>query len=272
MVLAGACVGNALAGTVAVNIGCGYLLDGEGVAEGNRLPVGTLCVLVADLAGDGFDPPMLNWAEDDDVLVVVSDSEHPAASGGTRAFDLAAGATEPGLFSRSLLIDPAQFPGRTRPVPVALRWFPAYLAVSTDVTTVRPAPGSPYGQFTRVTPFYPESGSTGWFIPLSQGSAVTLDAFASPELGGRDPSGAGEASGVTSAPQELRLNREGQGSMVLRFRAGAGLKFRIQRGPDLLSWPTAWDVVVSPAGEGVFTDDLPTLGKAFYRVLGPLPP
>ncbi|RYD34641.1 MAG: hypothetical protein EOP86_10495, partial [Verrucomicrobiaceae bacterium] len=161
------------AGTVTVNLGAGHLFDAGGTAVANRLPVDTLCVLVADPAGDGFDLPTDGWVADDDVLVVVSDSEFPASSGGARGFDLASGLTEPGLLSRSLIIDPAQFPGRTAPMPVALRWFPGYKAGAVDVTATGPAAGSAYGEFTRLVPVNPGAGTVGWLIPMDGGQNIT---------------------------------------------------------------------------------------------------
>ncbi len=269
--------GPARGGTTVVNLGCGYLFDQSGTSATSRLPVDTLCVLVADMAGDGFDPPGTDWVADDDVLVTVSDAEFPASAGGTRSFDLASGVTEPGFFSRSLIINTALFPGRTQPVPVALRWFPGYKAGETDVTLTRPAAGSAYGDFTRAVPAYPESGSTGWFLPVAEGENVTLDPFATPEFGGIDLPEQGRASRVIggtadTAPGGLVLTRNSGGAVTLGFSGAAGLKYSVQRSTDLAAWPEQWTVTVSAAGTATFTDAAPPPGRAFYRVAGPLYP
>lgn len=265
------------AGTMTVNISCGYLFDAAGISALNRLPADTLCVLVADLAGDGFDPPLTGWVADDDLLVVVSDSEFPASAGGTRAFDLAAGTTEPGLFSRSLVIDPAQFPGRTQPLPVALRWFPGYKAGTTDVTLSGPAAGSAYGEFSRAVPLYPETGSVPWALPLPGGENVTLDPFATPEFSGIDSRDQGRASRTTgipegSAPAGLTLQWSAGNGVVVEFSGTAGFKYKVQRSTDLLTWPAEWTVTVSAEGRGRLTDSSAPAGRGFYRVAGPVNP
>ncbi|MDB6134256.1 MAG: hypothetical protein JWM59_2499 [Verrucomicrobiales bacterium] len=266
------------AGTVAVNLGAGWLFDAGGTGASNRLPVDTLCVLVADPAEDGFDPPVSDWVADDDVLVVVSDSEFPASSGGTRGFDLASGVTEPGLLSRSLIIDPAQFSGRTAPVPVALRWFPGYKAGAVDVTATGPAAGSAYGEFTRSVPVNPGAGTVGWLIPMDGGQTITLDPLAMPDFSGVDPPELGRASRLTGAPPAgtgpsgLSLALAAGGGVTLTFTGAPGLKYKVQRGTDLVSWPQEWTVTTGAAGAGAFTDATPPAGRAFYRVAGPISP
>ena len=266
-----ACLGLCPAGSAVITIGCGFLCDAEGTGESNRLPVDTLCVLIADSNGDGFSPPLLDWAEDDDVLVTVSDAEYPAANGGSRRFDLADGFTEPGLLSRSLAVDLAQFEGRAAPVPVALRWFPAYRAGEVDIGSTRPAPGSVYGEFRRAVPLYPHTGSVGWFLPMAAGLNVTLDPLAATGLGGVDPDSAGRADRITAAPFGLTGERTPDGALTLRFGGGAGLKYQIQRGSDLLVWPDTWEVTASLRGEGTFTDSVSPAAGAYYRVRGPVP-
>lgn len=264
--------------TAVLNISCGYLLDEAGTAVRDRVPVDALCILVADLAGDGFDAPGNGWVADDDVLVVVSDSEFPAASGGTRAFDLASGTTEPGFFSRSLVVDLAQFAGRTAPVPVTLRWFPGLKAGAVDVTAGGPPTGTVYGEFSRMVPLYPESGSTAWVIPLGGGENVTLDPLATTDLGGKDAAPLGAASrrtGTSSGgtpPSGLTLSLNPGGGVTVKFSGAAGLKYKIQRSADLTSWPVEWTVTTDGQGGGIFTDTSPPAGRAFYRVTGPVPP
>ncbi|MES2705173.1 MAG: hypothetical protein V4726_01090 [Verrucomicrobiota bacterium] len=262
-------------GTAVLNIGCGHLFDQAGISAANRLPVDTLCVLVADMAGDGFDPPGTGWVADDDVLVLVSDVEFPASAGGTKGFDLASGTTEPGFFSRSLIIDLAPFAGRTRPVPLALRWFPGCKARETDVTAAGPAAGSAYGEFTRAVPAYPATGSTGWLLPLAGGENVTLDPFVTVESGGTDPPEQGMASRITgvpagAAPAGLVLRWNSGGTVTLDFSGAAGLKYTVQRSMDLITWPDQWTVTAGAGGTATFTDTAPPSGRAFYRVAGPL--
>jgi hypothetical protein len=49
------------AASMVVNVSCGYLYGAGGTAPADRLDPGTLCVLVADIGGDGFDPPARGW-------------------------------------------------------------------------------------------------------------------------------------------------------------------------------------------------------------------
>ncbi len=171
------------AATIVVNIGSGYLFDAAGTSEANRLPVDTLCLLVADMDGDGFDPLTdAGWVAGDDRLITIFDSEFP--SPGSRGFDLAAAQTEPGFFSRSLGIDLAQFAAYSTPLPFALRWFPTYRAATTNLNGAPPPADTPYGEFSRAVPRY--SGTEGWFIPVSGGENFTVDPFATSDFGGTD--------------------------------------------------------------------------------------
>lgn len=267
--------------TAVLNISCGYLLDDSGTAVADRVAVDALCVLVADLAGDGFDAPGNGWVGDDDVLVVVSDSEYPVslAGGGTRAFDLASGVTEAGFFTRSLVVDLTQFAGRSAPVPVALRWFPGLKAAAVEVTAGGPPAGTAYGEFSRMVPAYPESGGTAWVIPMGGGGEnVTLDPLATAELGGTDAAVLGTASrrtgtsGVGTPLSGLVLTLNPGGTVSLRFSGGAGLKYKVQRSTDLTSWLVEWRVTADTQGTGLFTDASPPAGRAFYRVSGPETP
>lgn len=269
--------------TAVLNVSCGYLLDEAGTSATDRVGEGTLCVLVADLAGDGFDAPGTGWVAGDDVLVVVSDSEFPATlpGGGTRGFDLASGVTEPGLFSRSLVVDLSQFSGRTAPVPVALRWFPGLKAAEVQVAAAGGGPpvGTAYGEFSRAVPLYPESGSAAWVIPLGGGGEnVTLDPLATPELGGKDAASLGSASlrtgtsGGGTPPSGVVLALNPGGTVTVLFSGGAGLKYKVQRSVDLGSWPAEWTVTADGQGAGTLTDTAPPAGRAFYRVVGPVEP
>jgi hypothetical protein len=261
------------AASMVVNVSCGYLYGAGGTAPADRLDPGTLCVLVADIGGDGFDPPARGWVADDDVVLTVFDEEYLLASGGTKGFDLASGGTEPGLFSRSLGIDLAQFGGRTAPLPVALRWFPGYRAAGVNVATDVPAPGTVYGEFRRLVPMYPEAGTSGWTLPIRAGVNVTLDPIATAEFGGVDaPAVAAWVISPVIQPSGLVLDAGTGGATKLRFLGGPGMRYRVQRSGDLRQWSTEGTVVADGGGQGLWTE-LSVLagGRAFYRVVGPLP-
>ncbi|MES2707073.1 MAG: hypothetical protein V4726_10775 [Verrucomicrobiota bacterium] len=195
--LLAATISAAPAASIALNISMGYLLDAGGASAANRLPADTLLMLVADMGGDGFDPvPADSWVGGTDIALMVYDSEFPAASGGTRGFDLASGSSESGLFSRTLLIDTAQFGDRTGNLTLALRWFPNYKG-NAGLPGTGPGAGASYGQFSRSSPLY---GLDSWTISLTPGASYTLDPFASPELGGTDPA-AGSMANFTTVPE-----------------------------------------------------------------------
>jgi len=264
----------AAASSMVVNLSCGYLYGEGGTGAPDRLHPGTLCVLVADLDGDGFDPPATGWVSGDDVLVRVSDSEYPQAAGGTLGFDLASGSTEPGLFSRSLRIDFAQFGGRTAAVPLALRWFPRYRATDVNVSTATPAEGTPFGEFRRAIPLYPEAGTVSWLLPLQAGANVTLDPFATAEFGGIDAATGGTARWLISPgifPREFAVS----GSAAARtysFRGSRGRRYAMQRSSDLTTW-TVRETITATSDDAIpWQDPEPLSGsRAFYRVVGPLP-
>lgn len=263
----------AAASSMVVNLSCGYLYGEGGTGAPDRLHPGTLCVLVADLDGDGFDPPATGWVSGDDVLVRVSDSEYPQAAGGTLGFDLASGSTEPGLFSRSLRIDFAQFGGRTAAVPLTLRWFPRYRATDVNVSTATPAEGTPFGEFRRAIPLYPEAGTVSWLLPLQAGANVTLDPFATAEFGGIDAATGGTARWLISPgifPREFAVS----GSAAARtysFRGSRGRRYAMQRSSDLTTW-TVRETITATSDDAIpWQDPEPLSGsRAFYRVVGPL--
>jgi hypothetical protein len=261
------------AASMVVNVSCGYLYGAGGTSPVDRLDPGTLCVLVADIGGDGFDPPATGWVADDDIVLTVFDEEYPLATGGTKGFDLASGGTEPGLFSRSLGIDLAQFGGRTAPLPVALRWFPGYRAAGVNVAKDVPVPGTVYGEFRRLVPMYPEAGTSGWTLPIRAGVNVTLDPIATAEFGGVDaPAVAAWVISPVIQPSGLVLDAGTGGATKLRFLGGPGMRYRVQRSGDLRQWSTEGTVVADGGGQGLWTE-LSVLagGRAFYRVVGPLP-
>lgn len=182
------------AASIALNISMGYLCGGQGASEADRMPADGLFMLVADVGGDGFDDvPAEGWAAGTDVVLVVYDNEFPAEAGGTRGFDLASGSSENGLFSRTLLIDTAQFGGGTGSVSLALRWFPT-LKGSGGLPSSGPGAGVAYGEFSRTNPIY---GLDSWTINLNGGASYTLDPLATPDLGGTDPEEDGMARHVT---------------------------------------------------------------------------
>jgi hypothetical protein len=82
-------------------------------------------------------------------------------------------------------------------VNFALRWFPDYSAMA-DPLTLTPAPGTAYGQFSRLTPIYP--GTNSWQVGLVGGSIYDPDPLASPQFGGTDPELSGRAS-LTVIPE-----------------------------------------------------------------------
>lgn len=192
--LLAAVVSPAGAATIALNISMGYLHDAGGTAAENRLPADTLFMLVADMGNDGFDPvPADAWTGGTDLAVLVYDNEFPAASGGTRGFDLASGASENGLFSRTLLVDLDQFSGHSGKLTFSLRWFPGYDG-SAGLPGSGPGAGKAYGEFSRINPLY---GQDSWSLTLTPGGSYTLDPLATAELGGSDPASSGMASRTT---------------------------------------------------------------------------
>lgn len=260
--------------SVVVNVSCGYLFDAAGTNAANRLAPGTLCVLVADLAGDGFDPLNADWVSGDDVLITVSDPEYPAGSGGTKGFDLASGSTEAGLLSRSLTINPAQFAGRTQPVAVALRWFPAYRAATVSMGTDKPVPGTPYGEFFRIVPLYPATGSVGWSLPVFAGGNITLDPLATAEFGGVDLPGTALARWrvlLNGRAEEVALTANAPLAASLIFRGSPGRRYEVQRSGDLIGWVPQGTPLTDGFGAGGWQDASPPAGRAFYRIKGPLP-
>ncbi len=178
-------VGSLEAASISLNISSGFLYGSGGITMADRLPVSTLCVLVADVDGNGFDPvPAGAWVGGGDVLVTVSDMEYDVSAGGTKAFDLTAGSSgTAGFFSRTLNVGLGQFGGRVEPVAVALRWFPAVLA-GVDMSVVTPAQGMAYGEFSRGVPIYP--GTDAWVIPMTGGAIFDLDPLATSGFGGID--------------------------------------------------------------------------------------
>lgn len=190
------------AATVSLNISSGYFFDASGTAVEDRLFVTTLCVLVADLDGNGFDPVSADgsWAGGGDMLIEVSDSEYP---GTTLGFDLTAATVgDPGFLSRTLVIDLAQFGSRTMPVPIALRWFPTLNAATTDLVASSPNFGRPYGEFSRAVPIY--QGTSAWIVNLAGGATIDLDPLATREFGGTDSRESGAAS-LTVVPEPSSL-------------------------------------------------------------------
>jgi hypothetical protein len=257
--------------SVVVNVSCGYLFDAAGTSPANRLAAGTLCVLVADLAGDGFDPLNADWVSGDDVLVTVSDPEYPA---GTKGFDLAPGTTEAGLFSRSLTIHPAQFAGRTQPVAVALRWFPAYRAAQVNLAADKPLTGTPYGEFSRVIPLYPAAGSVRWSLPMTAGGNLTFDPLATAEFGGVDPAGSALARWrvlLNGRAEELRLSPSLPLAVQVSFRGAPGRRYEVERSGNLSGWIPLGTPVADVFGACGWQDAAPLAGRAFYRIRGPLP-
>lgn len=180
------------AANVALNISSGYLFGSSGTTAEDRLSVTTLCVLVADLDGNGFDPVLAggSWVGGGDMLIEVSDSEY---SDVTLGFDLTTATVgEPGLLSRTLSIDLAQFGSRTTSVPIALRWFPTLAAATTNLLTSSPTVGTPYGELSRAVPVY--SGTSAWAFSLAGGAIFDLDPLATPDFGGIDSPESGMAS------------------------------------------------------------------------------
>lgn len=179
---------------ISLNISMGYLYDAVGTAQGNRLDSDTLFMLVADLGNDGFDPvPSDSWVGGTDVAVMIYDSEFPSASGGARGFDLTAGDSEDGLFSRTLVVDLAQFAGFNGSLNFALRWFPG-IKGDAGLPITGPGAGQAYGEFSRNTPIYQQSS---WRVNLAPGASYSLDPLATAELGGTDLPAAGMANLVT---------------------------------------------------------------------------
>ena len=264
----------AAASSMVVNLSCGYLYGEGGTGTSDRLHPGTLCVLVADLDGDGFDPPSSGWVSGDDVLVRVSDGEYPQAAGGTQGFDLASGSTEPGLFSRSLRIDFAQFGGRTAPVPLTLRWFPRYRAADVNLSTTTPAEGTPFGEFRRAVPLYPEAGTVSWLLPLQAGANVSLDPFATTEFGGVDAAAAGTARWLITTgvfPREFVVSGTAA-ARTYSFRGSQGRRYAMQRSTDLATWTVQETITAASDAPIPWQDPAPVSGsRAFYRVVGPLP-
>lgn len=207
----------ASAATVRLDITSGYLFGASGIGEGDRLPNASLCVLVADLDGDGFDPIITNgsWVGGDDLLVRVSDKdEYPVGAFG---FDLTADAYDAGVLSRSLVIDLAQFGARSNPVPVALRWFPTLAAATTDLLASSPAFGTPYGQLSRAVPRY--SNTDAWVIDLTGGASFALDPLVTTDQGGSDsPLLAMASLTVVPEPSSIVAALSGMALLLLRRR------------------------------------------------------
>lgn len=264
-------VGSACADTITVNISCGYLYDSGGTTPTHRLSPDTLCVLVADWDGDGFDPPDEDWVSGDDRLVTVFDDEFPLANGGTKGFDLASGNTQAGFFERGLSIDLAQFTGRSNPLPLALRWFPGIRASNVNVTSSKPGAGSPYGEFYRLIPLYP--GTVAWIAPQSAGATLTFDPFATVEFGGIDPASDGMARWRVLAggkAMEPRLELTGNGFARLKFRGAPSTRYEVQRSLNLISWQVQASPITDRFGACTWEDPSPLFDRAFYRVAGPL--
>lgn len=189
-----AAVSTAPAASTSLNISMGFLFDAAGTDPANRLPADTLFMLVADVGGDGFDPvPANSWVGGTDVALLVYDTEFTSASGGTRGFDLSSGASENGMFSRSLQLDPAQLGGTGGTVTLALRWFPG-LKGDGGLPGSGPGTGVAYGQFSRSISLY---GYDSWTVNLAPGASYTLDPFATSEFLGTDPASAGMANFLT---------------------------------------------------------------------------
>ena len=259
-----------MANTIQVNVTCGYLYDSVGTNQMNRLPPNTLCILVADLDGDGFDPPNGDWVSGDDMLVTVFDAEFPL---GTQGFDLASGNTEDGLFSRSLGIDLAQFTGRSTPVPVALRWFPGILAANVDLANSQPTTGSPYGEFFRTTPLYPSAGGVGWSLPMSAGVILNLDPFATTEFRGEDPAVNGMALWrvlVDGMPVDISLDLTNTRLARLSFRGSPSTHYVVYRSLDLITWEEQATPSTDAFGACVWVDPTTLLDRAFFRISGPV--
>lgn len=266
-------VGSACANTIQVNITCGYLYDGFGTTVTHRLPADTLCVLVADLAGDGFDPLNGDWVSGDDLLVTVYDAEFPLENGGTKGFDLASGTTEVGLFSRSLGINLAQFAGRNTPIPVALRWFLGARAAGVDLTNSKPVNGSPYGEYSRITPLYSSSGSVGWSLPMSAGGTLNFDSFATSDFGGQDPAVNGMSNWrilLDGRAMESRMVLTSRGFARLSFRGAPSNRYAVYRSLDMTSWELQTSPSTDAFGACVWEDSSSLFNRAFYRVAGPL--
>lgn len=205
------------AASVSLNLTSGYLYGSLGTAEEQRLPAGTLFVLVADLDGNGFDPIVTNgaWVGGADLLIEVSDSEY---NSGTFGFDLTAGAfPENGFLSRTLSIDLGQFGSRTEPVPIALRWFPTLAAATTNFLTTSPELGTSYGELSRAIPVYP--GMDAWVIDLSGGAILDLDPLATSDFGGIDsPESAMATFTVIPEPSTIVATLSGLVLLTLRRR------------------------------------------------------
>ncbi|RYD34911.1 MAG: PEP-CTERM sorting domain-containing protein [Verrucomicrobiaceae bacterium] len=179
---------------ISLNISMGYLYDAVGTAQGNRLDSDTLFMLVADLGNDGFDPvPSDSWVGGTDVAVMIYDTEFPSSSGGAFGFDLSAGDSEDGLFSRTLVVDLAQFAGFSGALNFSLRWFPGFKG-DTGLPATGPGAGQAYGEFSRSTSQY---GLDSWKVNLAPGASYSLDPLATAELGGTDLPAAGMANLVT---------------------------------------------------------------------------
>ncbi len=184
---------HANSGSVVLNITIGDLFNAAGTSQSDLLPVNALCLLVADIDGNGFQPVTTQgWATGDDKVVSVFDLQHP---NGYEGFPLTSGSNPaPGLFSQSLQIDLSQFGAYSTPIPIELLWFADYQAATTDPKTTLPAAGASYGEFTRAIPKYTDFGTSPWVIPITSGGNYTLDPFATSDLEGSDPAALGVAS------------------------------------------------------------------------------
>lgn len=259
------------ADSITVNLASVNLYDSIGTSSANRVSPSTLCILVADWDGDGFDPPDGDWVSGDDRLITVFDAEFPLASGGTKGFDLASGGTEAGFFTRSLGIELTQFSGRSAPLPIALRWFPGVSAASVNLTTSKPKPGSAYGEFFRKTPFY--DGTIGWSLDISAGNIWTLDPLYTSDAGGQDPAVSGMAHWRVlqgGRAMEPRLELTSMGFARLSFRGAPLTRYVVQRSLNLISWEPYAVQMTDSFGACVWIDTSPLLNRAFYRVSGPV--
>lgn len=269
--LAACAAGLAHADTITLNITLGNLYDSSGTSVANRVPPDALCVLVADWNGDGFDPADGDWVSGDDRLITVFDSEFPLANGGTQGFDLASGSTVAGILNRALGIDLAQFGGRTASLPVALRWFPTIRAASVSLPTSKPLAGTPYGEFSRITPLY--SGTNGWLLVLTSSALLTLDPIFTTDLGGLDSPLDGMAlwrvlSGTKA--MESRIDLTGTGFARLRFRGAPSTQYVVQRSLDLITWETQASPSTDAFGACIWVDPTLLLDRAFYRIASPV--
>lgn len=262
---------HARANSVTINLDSANLYDSIGTSTGNRVPPGTLCILVADWDGDGFDPADGDWVSGDDRLITVFDSEFPLASGGTKGFDLASGSTDAGFFSRTLGIELSQFLGRSTPLRIALRWFPGISAAGVNLTTSKPKAGAPYGEFFRNSPIY--LGTIGWSLAMSAGSIWTLDPLVTAEAGGLDPTVSGMALWRVlqgGRAMEPRLELTSTGFAKLSFRGAPSTYYSVQRSLDLITWVPYAVPMTDSFGACAWVDPSPLLDRAFYRVSGPV--